>query len=146
MKAAAYARIVPYTRPPPTIDMAQALGLMISEWARTIGKAKPVTTIKAVMKRPKSTGPEPSSKLVAYSSAPQQCGKTAFGSGARTKVNATRRGSQFCHKAQDRMMRRNPTASTKESSITVLSPAPMEEQCTGCCVNVLMELTISNTT
>ena len=72
------------------MDMAQAVGLMIPECARIIGSANPVTTIMAVMKRPRSIGPEPSSKLVAYSSAPQQCGKTAFGSGARTNVKAKR--------------------------------------------------------
>jgi len=60
------------TYPPPTIDIAQALESMISECARTIGKANPVITIIAVIKRPTSIGPAPSSKLVAYSSAPQQ--------------------------------------------------------------------------
>jgi hypothetical protein len=48
------------TYPPPMSDMILAPGLMISECASTSGKAKPVTTIKAVMKRPMSMGPEPS--------------------------------------------------------------------------------------
>ena len=76
------------THPPPTMDITQAFVLMISEWASTIGNANPVTTIIAVMKRPISTEPAPSSKLVAYSSAPQQCGKIALGMGARTNVKA----------------------------------------------------------
>lgn len=32
----------------------------------------------------------------------------------------TRRGNQFPHNAQERMMRRNPTASTKDRSITAI--------------------------
>jgi hypothetical protein len=41
-------------------DMILAPGLMISECARTSGNEKPVTTMKAVMNRPRSMGPEPS--------------------------------------------------------------------------------------
>ena len=48
------------TYEPPTMDIAHAAGRMISECARTRGRAKPVTTIVAVMKQPRSIGPEPS--------------------------------------------------------------------------------------
>lgn len=66
--------------------MAQAAGLMISECVSTIGSAKPVTTMIEVRKRPRSTGPDPSSE-VANSSLPQWENK-AFGNGAKTNVSA----------------------------------------------------------
>jgi hypothetical protein len=44
--------------------------------------------------------------------------QTAFGNGAKTKVRATKSGSQFAHSAQDRMTRRNPKARTKASKMT----------------------------
>ena len=125
------------TYPPPMIDIAQAAGRMMSEWARTRGKAKPVTTTMAVMNRPRSSGPDPSS-TVENSSEPQWENK-ALGRGAKTKVKAgfgvepdqilfesdatddyapTRRGSQFDHKAHERMISRKPTARTKDKRIT----------------------------
>jgi len=91
---------------------------MTSEWASTSGRAKPVTTTMDVMKRPRSMGPEPSSTAAEKSSLPQWANR-AFGSGARTNVNATRTGSQLDHSAHDRMISKNPTARTKESKMTV---------------------------
>lgn len=67
------------------MDMKQAAGLITSACASTSGSAKPVTTIRDVMKRPRSTAPEPSS--VEKSSLPQ-CANTALGNGAMTKVSA----------------------------------------------------------
>lgn len=112
---------------------------MISEWARTSGRAKPVTTTPEVMNRPRSTGPDPSSS-VENSSEPQWENR-ALGRGARTNVIAvfktkpdqifvsetrttgcapTRRGSQFDHKAHERMINRKPTARTKDRRITAV--------------------------
>lgn len=68
------------------IDIAQAPGCMISEWARTSGRAKPVTTTMDVMNRPRSRGPDPSSS-VENSSEPQWENK-ALGRGAKTNVKA----------------------------------------------------------
>ena len=65
--------------------MTHAAGLITSACASTNGRAKPVTTITDVMKRPRSTAPEPSS--VEKSSFPQ-CAKRAFGNGATTNVRA----------------------------------------------------------
>lgn len=75
------------THPPPMIDIAQAAGRMISEWARTSGRAKPDTTTMDVMNRPRSRGPDPSSS-VENSSEPQWENK-ALGRGAKTNVKAT---------------------------------------------------------
>ena len=68
------------------IDIAQAPGRMISEWARTSGRAKPVTTTMDVMNRPRSSGPDPSSSEE-NSSEPQWENK-ALGRGAKTNVRA----------------------------------------------------------
>ena len=68
------------------IDMAQAAGRMMSEWARTSGRAKPETTTTDVMNCPRSSGPDPSS-TPENSSEPQWENK-AFGRGAKTKVKA----------------------------------------------------------
>lgn len=83
-----------------------------------IGNAKPDTTTIEVKKRPRSTGPE----LSPYSSEPQWANR-AFGRGASTNVRATSRGSQLCQRAQERIIKRNPTASTNDSRMTVLRPA-----------------------
>lgn len=116
--------------------MAHAPGCIISECIKTIGRANPVTTIIDVMNRPRSTGPDPS--YDAENSSPPQCENTAFGKGARTNVKAlimsksvrigfvtcmllnapTSNGSQFTQSAQDNMIKRNPTASTKERRMT----------------------------
>lgn len=124
------------TYAPPAIDIAHAPGAMTSECASTRGSAKPVTTTNAVMNRPRSTGPDPSYSV--EKSSPPQRENMAFGRGATTKVKAagaevqvraanhpyeisdspTRSGSQLPHSAHDRMMRRNPTASTNESRMT----------------------------
>lgn len=115
------------------MDMTQAAGLIISAWASMRGKANPVMTMSEVRKRPKSTAPEPSSS--AERSSEPQCANIAFGSGATANVRAignkgwlvrgihefirvdapTIRGNQFAHSVQDRMMRRNPTASTNST-------------------------------
>ena len=73
------------THPPPIIDITHAAGRMISAWAKIKGKANPVTTTVDVMKRPRSTGPDPSS--VEKSSVLHRA-KMAFGRGAATKVRA----------------------------------------------------------
>jgi hypothetical protein len=75
------------TYPPPTIDIADAFESMIPECASTIGRANPVTTMREVKKRPVSIGPPAVFSYDANSSEPQ-CEKSAFGSGARTNVNA----------------------------------------------------------
>jgi hypothetical protein len=72
------------TYAPPITDVMQATVSITSEWASTIGKAKPETTKIAVMKRPRSTGPE----LSAENSSEAQCGNNAFGRGASTKMRA----------------------------------------------------------
>ena len=75
------------TNPPPIIDIAHAAGRMISACANMSGKANPVTTTEEVMKRPRSTGPDPSS--AEKSSLPQRA-KIAFGRGAATNVRASK--------------------------------------------------------
>jgi hypothetical protein len=67
--------------------MIQAGGVMISECAKTIGSANPVTTTTEVRNLPRSTGPEVSSEDD-ESSSECQFENSAFGSGARTNVNA----------------------------------------------------------
>jgi hypothetical protein len=69
------------------MDVMQAPVRMTSAWASTIGRAKPVTTMIAVIKRPRSTGPEPSP----VKSSDPQWGNKAFGIGASTKVRAKER-------------------------------------------------------
>lgn len=83
-----YNNTLMYTYPPPIIDMTHAAGWMISAWARISGSAKPVTTTVDVMKRPRSTGPDPSPSV--ENSSEPQCANIAFGSGATTKVKANR--------------------------------------------------------
>jgi hypothetical protein len=75
------------TYPPPTMDITQALGRITSECAKTMGSAKPETTIIEVIKRPRSTGPDVSWSDDENSSAPQW-ENNAFGSGATTNVRA----------------------------------------------------------
>jgi len=103
------------------MDITHASILITSAWASTSGRAKPVMTVTEVTNRPKSTAPEPSSE--AKESSPRQCPKIEFGSGARTNVKATRSGSQFCHRAHERMIRRNPTARKNDKNMTVRRPA-----------------------
>lgn len=69
------------------MDMAQASVLITSAWARMSGKAKPVTTMMAVTKRPKSMAP-----VFSYSaekSSPRQFANNELGRGAITNVRAT---------------------------------------------------------
>lgn len=68
------------------IDIAQAAGRITSEWARTSGRAKPVTTTTAVINRPRSRGPDPSSSV--ENSSEPQWENSALGNGARTNVRA----------------------------------------------------------
>src|ERR1700722_644176 len=70
--------------PPPTMEVTQAPIRMTSAWANTMGKAKPVTTMMEVIKRPRSTRPE----LSAEKSFEPQWGNNAFGRGASTNVTA----------------------------------------------------------
>ena len=135
---AAHAGRTKGTYAPPAIDITQAPRVITSECASTRGSANPVTTTEAVMKRPRSTGPDPSYSV--EKSSPPQRAKRAFGSGARTKVKAvdmyalqtrplayqatricnapTSSGSQFDQSAHDSMTSRKPTASTKERRMT----------------------------
>ena len=79
-------------------DITLAPGLMISECASMSGNAKPVTTINAVMKRPRSMGPEPSLSVV--KSSEPQCENSALGRGATTKVNAVHAQYHVSDKAE----------------------------------------------
>ena len=139
------------------IDIAQAPGRMISEWARTSGRAKPVTTTTEVMNPPRSSGPDPSSS--AENSSEPQWENRALGRGAKTKVKAafetgsdqifsnqetrttnapTRRGSQFDHRAHERMINRNPTARTKDKRMTAVDGSRLDcVQCVSWDVNRL---------
>jgi len=74
------------THPPPMIDIAQAPGRMMSEWARTSGRAKPVTTTTEVINFPRSSGPDPSSSV--ENSSEPQWENSALGRGAKTNVKA----------------------------------------------------------
>src|ERR1700730_13405735 len=125
------------TYAPPVMDMAQAHGTIIPERARTMGRAKPVTTIMEVRNRPKSTPADDSYEVAENSSEP--CENIAFGRGARTKVRAlnengfrrgiqaakscapTRSGSHLFQSAQERMISKKPTASTKDKRMTAMT-------------------------
>lgn len=54
VNTAEYAVIVPYTNPPPMIDMTDAAGCITWACANAIGSANPVTAMHDVINRPKS--------------------------------------------------------------------------------------------
>ena len=90
MNTAEYAVIVPYTKPPPVRDMMDAAGWMICACARTMGRAKPVTTTQEVMYRPKSIMGDVVSYSALKSEERAHALDMALGTGARRNVKAGR--------------------------------------------------------
>jgi len=95
---------------------------MISEWARTIGSANPITTKNPVQNLPKSTT-APLPPLSTKSSGLAHLPQIQLGRGARTKVATTSSGRYCLNKAHERITRRKPIARMNDSEMIVLSPA-----------------------